>query len=147
MWNSPAITNKNTSVNGNKIQKGGDVSVCVADSPHCTAEAQTTVQSKCGSGQAQSCVALCDPAGCSPPGSSVMGFSRQEDWSGLPFPSPGDPRIQGLNLSLCVSCIGKCVLCQLSHWRSPKQVFSNLKRNLHVEQHSPKTKWGLAERL
>ena len=26
---------------------------------------------------------------CSPPGSSV-GFSRQEFWSGLPFPSPGD---------------------------------------------------------
>ena len=27
---------------------------------------------------------------CSPPGSSVTGFPRQEDWSGLPFPSPGD---------------------------------------------------------
>ena len=27
---------------------------------------------------------------CSPPGSSSMGFSRQEYWSGLPFPSPGD---------------------------------------------------------
>ena len=26
---------------------------------------------------------------CSPPGSSV-GFPRQEYWSGLPFPSPGD---------------------------------------------------------
>ena len=29
------------------------------------------------------------PVNCSPPGSS-MGFSRQEYWSGLPFPSPGD---------------------------------------------------------
>ena len=28
----------------------------------------------------QSCLTLCDP----------MGFSRQEYWSGLPFPSPGD---------------------------------------------------------
>ena len=27
---------------------------------------------------------------CSLPGSSVMEFSRQEYWSGLPFPSPGD---------------------------------------------------------
>ena len=27
---------------------------------------------------------------CSPPGSSVHGFPRQEYWSGLPFPSPGD---------------------------------------------------------
>ena len=27
---------------------------------------------------------------CSLPGSLSMGFSRQEYWSGLPFPSPGD---------------------------------------------------------
>ena len=27
---------------------------------------------------------------CSPPGPSVHGFSRQEYWSELPFPSPGD---------------------------------------------------------
>ena len=27
----------------------------------------------------------------SPPGSLSMGFSRQEYWSGLPFPPPGDP--------------------------------------------------------
>ena len=31
-----------------------------------------------------------DPMDCSLPGSSVMGFSRQEYWRGLPFPSPGD---------------------------------------------------------
>ena len=34
---------------------------------------------------AQSCPTLCDPIAYSPPGSSVMGFSRQEYWSGLPF--------------------------------------------------------------
>ena len=33
---------------------------------------------------------LCDPMDCSPPGSSVHGFFRQEYWSGLPFPPPGD---------------------------------------------------------
>ena len=27
---------------------------------------------------------------CHPPGSSVHGISRQEYWSGLPFPPPGD---------------------------------------------------------
>ena len=37
---------------------------------------------------AQSCPTLCDPMDCSPPGSSVQGISRQEYWSGLPFPSP-----------------------------------------------------------
>ena len=38
---------------------------------------------------AQSCLILCNPMDCSPPGSSVLEFSRQEYWSGLPFPSPG----------------------------------------------------------
>ena len=33
---------------------------------------------------------LSDPMDCSPPGSSVHGLSRQEHWSGLPSPSPGD---------------------------------------------------------
>ena len=37
---------------------------------------------------AQSCPILCDPMDRSPPGSLSMGFSRQEYWSGLPFPSP-----------------------------------------------------------
>ena len=46
---------------------------------------------------AQSCLTLCDRMDCSPPGSSVLGFSRQKYWSGLPFLSPGDlpdPRIK-----------------------------------------------------
>ena len=39
----------------------------------------------------QSCLTLCDPMDCSPPGSSLsMGFSRQEYWSGLSFPPLGD---------------------------------------------------------
>ena len=38
----------------------------------------------------QSCPTLSDPMDCSPPGSSTMGFSRQEYWSGSPLPSPGD---------------------------------------------------------
>ena len=34
---------------------------------------------------------LCDPMDCRMPVFSVlMGFSKQEYWSGLPFPSPGD---------------------------------------------------------
>ena len=40
---------------------------------------------------AQSCPTLCNPMdyiACQAPLS--MGFSRQEYWSGLPFPSPGD---------------------------------------------------------
>jgi len=36
----------------------------------------------------QSCPTLCDPKDGSPPGFPSLGFSRQEHWSGLPFPSP-----------------------------------------------------------
>ena len=32
----------------------------------------------------------CDPMDCSPQAPLSMAFSRQEYWSGLPFPSPGD---------------------------------------------------------
>ena len=33
---------------------------------------------------------LCNPMDRGPAGCSVRGFSRQEYWSGLPFPPPGD---------------------------------------------------------
>ena len=36
----------------------------------------------------QLCLTLCDPIDGSPPGSPVLGLSRQEYWSWLPFPSP-----------------------------------------------------------
>ena len=39
---------------------------------------------------AQSCPTLCDPMDCSLAGPFVHEFSRQEYWSGLPFPFPGD---------------------------------------------------------
>ena len=35
---------------------------------------------------------------CSPPGSSIQEFSRQEYWSGLPCPPPGIFLIQGLSV-------------------------------------------------
>ena len=37
-----------------------------------------------------SCPSLCNSMDYSPPGSLTRGFSRQEYWSGLSFPSPGD---------------------------------------------------------
>ena len=45
---------------------------------------------------AQSCLTLCDPMDCSPPHPLSMKFSRQEYWSGLPFPSPGDLPYPGI---------------------------------------------------
>ena len=35
----------------------------------------------------QSCPTWCDTIDGSPPGSPILGFSRQEHWSRLPFPS------------------------------------------------------------
>ena len=46
---------------------------------------------------AQSCPTLCDPMDVAYQAPPSMGFSRQECWSGLPFPSPGylpDPGIK-----------------------------------------------------
>ena len=39
---------------------------------------------------AQSCPTLCNPMDCSYQAPLSMGFSRQEYWSGVPSPSPGD---------------------------------------------------------
>ena len=36
----------------------------------------------------QSCPSLCDPIDSSHQAPPSLGFSRQEHWSGLPFPSP-----------------------------------------------------------
>ena len=51
---------------------------------------------------AQLCPILSDPMDCSLPGFSLsMGFSRQEYWSRLPFPTPGDlshPGIEPVSL-------------------------------------------------
>ena len=38
----------------------------------------------------QWCLTLCEPLDCNLPGSSVHGLSRQEYWSELPCPPPGD---------------------------------------------------------
>ena len=45
---------------------------------------------------AQSCPTLCDPWTVAHQAPPSMGFSRQEYWSGLPFPSPGDPPDPGI---------------------------------------------------
>ena len=46
-----------------------------------------------------------------------MGFSRQEYWSGLPFPTPGDLPNPGIQpASLLISCIGRWVLYHMTKW-------------------------------
>ena len=78
------------------------------------------------------CPTLCNPLSCSLPGSSVKEFSRQEYWSGLPFPSPGGsswPRDQTR-----VSCIGRRILYPWATRESLKIGQSKLEQFILISQ-------------
>jgi len=47
-----------------------------------------------------------------------MGFPRQEHWSGLPFPPPGDLLTQGSNPSLLRLCIGRQIVYPWATWEA-----------------------------
>ena len=77
-------------------------------------------------------VRLCDPIDSSPPGSPSLGFSRQEHWSGLPFPSPVNQLKPSKNkkfkfwkekkIYIYIVRSGKktlshqCLICPRGHW-------------------------------
>ena len=56
----------------------------------CLYVVMTVIQCMCVCSVTQSCLTLCHPMDYSQPGSSVHGIFRQEYWSRLPFPPPGD---------------------------------------------------------
>ena len=73
---------------------------------------------------AQSCLTFCDPMDCIACQAPLsMEFSRQEYWSGLPFPSPGDLPKPGIKPGLqhCMQ-----TLYHLSHQGSSKMLLSKL---------------------
>ena len=87
-----------------ELESGGrkevDLPGQVAVGPHCEWVTHCSVSSASVS-VAQLCPILCSPMDCSPPLS--VGFSRQEYWSRLPFPSLGhipDPGIKPGSLAL-----------------------------------------------
>ena len=87
-------------------------------------------------------VRLCDPMNCGPPSSSVsMGLFRQEYWSGLPFPPPGDlpdPGSQPGSLALAGAFF------TTSHLGSQPLIGANLDL-LHWQAHSlPLAAWETA---
>ena len=47
-----------------------------------------TVKKAAAAKSLQSCLTRCDPIEAAHQAPSSLGFSRQEHWSGLPFPSP-----------------------------------------------------------
>ena len=65
------------------------------------------------------CLTLCDSRDWSPQAPPSMGCFRQEYWSGLPLPPPGDlpwPRDQ--TAISCVSCVAGGFFYPLGHWGS-----------------------------
>ena len=68
-----------------------DTCVCMAESLCCAAETITTLLTGYGGGfVTKSCLTAVILWTVSFQAPLSMGFSRQEYWSGLPFPSPGD---------------------------------------------------------
>ena len=53
--------------------------------------------------RAQSCLTLCDRMDCSLQAPLSTEFSRQDYWSGLPFPTPGDLADLGIEAASLVS--------------------------------------------
>ena len=62
---------------------------------------------------------LCNPMDSSPQSSMAMGFSRQEYWSGLPFPPPGDLPDPGIEPVSPVSPASQADSLPLSHLGGP----------------------------
>ena len=64
----------------------------------------------------QSCLTLCDPIDCSPPGSSVHGISqaRTLEWISFPFSKGSSPPRDQTQVSYC-----RWILYQLNHQGSP----------------------------
>ena len=69
----------------------------------------------------QSCPTLSDPMDCSPPGSSIHGFSRQEYWSGMPLPSPNGPTTGSNLLFSKARMMGNIISLHKPSLQSPQQ--------------------------
>ena len=72
----------------------------------------------------QSCLTVCDPMDCVAHQAPLsMGFSRQEYWSGLPCPPPGDLSDPGIELASPVSPALQADSLPLSHQGSQVYIY------------------------
>ena len=71
---------------------------------------------------AQSCLTLCGPMDCSPPGSSFHGSFQARIGSGMSFPTPGDPFNPGTEPASLASQAWQASSLQLSRLGSPRWV-------------------------
>ena len=88
----------------------------------------------------QSYPTLCDPVAHSPLGSSVLGFSRQEYWSRLPFPSPGDLPDPGIELACLMSAALAGIFFSTKPWQ---QIIANNSMGYHSPSFARKTRLNL----
>ena len=87
---------------------------------------------------AQSYLTVCDPWTVANQAFPSMGFSRQEYWSGLPFPSPGDlldpgiePRSPILQADTLTSApLGKPLNTKIQPLRKPPTETQNFRTNI-----------------
>ena len=79
---------------------------------HCSLPAPDLVRAKL----LHSCLTVCDPMDCSPPGSSVHGIlqARTLQWVAT-LPSRGSSRRRD---QTCVSCVGRWVLYHWASWEA-----------------------------
>ena len=80
----------------------------------------------------QSYLTLCNPMDCSPPGSSVHGFSRPEYWTGLPCLPLGDlpdPDIQPTSLTSPALQADSLPLVPTAFLYASKRIIDKLKKN------------------
>ena len=110
---------------GGRIQERGDICIHIANSLHYTAEINIVKQLHAMSLVTQSCLTLCNPMDCSPPGSSDHGNSSGKN-TGVDCHAllQGILPTQGSNPGL-LHC--RKILYCLSHQGSPKQLYSNNK--------------------
>ena len=101
---------------------------------------------------AQLCPALCNPVDLAHPAPLSMVFFRQEYWSGLPFPSPGDLPEPGMEpMSLASTCFSRHIPCHwhyLGSWSTDKLInwyfksISSVQSLSHVQLFA--TSWTVA---
>ena len=88
----------------------------------------------------QSCPTLCNPMDCSPQAPLSMGFSRQEYWSGLPCPPPGDrPHPAVSSSSLMSPALAGGFFTTSATWEAQATVPRVTKSQTQLKQHSMHT--------
>ena len=91
----------------------------------------------------QSCPTLCNSSDCSPPRLFCSwGFSRQEYWSGLPWPPPGDLRNPGIEpMSLMSPALAGEFFTTSTTWKAPQlEVLSRNYKDVSLPRSQKKKK-------